>query len=642
MPAPDLPNPLLVALGSDAQALRLIHATFWTSREQGRPWVAVHVEIPGEGGPEESDQASLWLEEATSLGGETLWIQSRTLVGGLLKALQQTGAGEILLGQGKDRWPWGRLGHSTAQELLRRQPGLRVVPLPLDAEVPALPAFPPAGQRLGAAFGGLGVLAACTGLGAILPREQPLPAVFLIFLLGTAFIADRWGLGVGALAVALAASLLDLALGGTPGHTVATGLPVLILLVTLLLGGQFAVALTQRLTQQTRASRRRAALLAALLLLGRNLAKATNPREVAAALAHLGERLLHRPIRLLIPQGDGSWQMLPEGGPAPASPSVETLARNSREGGLEPILDGTHAFLPLGHGEALEGALCLSLSRKQDLPEETWELLRAFALQVALALERARWLEAAQQTRLEAETERMRSALLGAISHDLRTPLAGIQGAASSLLLAPEALGEPARRDLLAMIHDESERLTQLLSNLLELTRLENGTIRVQKEWHPLDEVLGSALRRAETAHGPIAVEVDLPEDLPLIPLDGTLMEQLLINLLVNAHRYAPEGPVSLRAWIGDGTLELAVSDRGPGIPEDFRERIFEKFFRLPGHRKDGGVGLGLAICEAIARAHGGRIWAGGRSDGEGARFRVSLPMDGTPPPPPAAEEVAP
>lgn len=627
-------KPLLVALGSDAQALRLVHTAFWASREQARPWVAVHVEIPGEDGPEEADQARLWLEEAESLGGRALWLQARTLVGGLLKALQQTGADEIRLGQGRDRWPWGRLGHSTAQELLRRQPAARVLPIALEPETAPVPAFPPRGQRLGACFGSLGVLAACAGLSAILPPEQPIPAVFLIFLLGTAFIASRWGLGTGALAVAFSA---------LPGHLLAIEWPLRILFLTLLMGGQFAVALTERLTQQTRTSRRRAALLAALLLLGRNLAKVTKPEEIAGALTHLGERLLHRSIQLLIPQDDGTWRQLPEDLPLvlPLAFQAENLAQDPQAGHLEPLFDGSHAYLPLGHGESHEGVLRIPMSRRQELNEEGWELLRAFALQVALALERVHWLEAAQKTRLENETERMRSALLGSISHDLRTPLAGIQGAASSLLLAPDALSEPARRDLLAMIHDESERLTQLLTNLLELTRLESGTIRVQKEWHPLEELVVAALQRAEAAHGSIRIEMEIPEDLPLVPVDGALLEQLFTNLFVNARRHAPESPVRLRAWLDPESVEFSVSDRGPGIPEDLREQIFKKFFQVPGATQDGGVGLGLAICEAIARAHGGRIWAASPIEGAGSCFRISLPLEGAPPPLPHDEEQA-
>jgi len=639
MPPSPQENPLLVALGSDAPALRLIHAAFWASRERGSAWVAVHVETPGQEEVEEGDQARLWLEEAESLGAKTLWIPAQTLVAGLQEAIRKTTPSEVFLGLGRDRWPWGRLGHSSAQELLRRQPGIRITTISLEPEVRQGPTLPPRDQWLGVILGSLGILGACTGLGAILPPEQPLPAIFLLFLLGTAIIAERWGLMAGALAVAASALLFDVVFDAAPGSLVVGNWPLMALFLVILMGGQFAVALSERLKLQTHNSRRRAAHLAALLMLGRNLAKTVNPGEVAEALAQLGERLLHRRLQLLIPQEGGGWKVFPEGSLVfpPSNLNTESLTQGSRS--MEPFLDGTYAYLPLGHGESLEGALRIAASKKTDLEEESWELLRAFAVQVALALERVRWLEAAQKTRLENETERMRSALLGAISHDLRTPLAGIQGAASSLLLAPEALSEPARRDLLAMIHDESERLTRLLTNLLDLTRLESGAIRVQKEWHPLEELVGAALRQAEAAHGHIQLEMELPADLPLVPVDGALLEQLLINLLANARRYAPESPVHLKAWLGQHTLELAVSDRGPGIPEDFRERIFQKFFQMPGGTQEGGVGLGLAICDAIARAHGGRIWTRSRREGEGASFRVSLPLEGSPPPLPLSEE---
>jgi len=624
-------SPLLVALGSDAQALRLIHAGFWRVRDGGRPWVALHVEVPGEEGAEESDQARLWLEEAQSLGAEALWIKARTLVLGIQEAVRHTGTDEVMLGKGAGRWLWARLGHSSAQELQRRLPGLRIVAVPLGPEIPPSPVVPPRDQWAGAFFGALGILGACTGLGSILPPELPLPAIFLLYLLATALIAQRWGLLVGALSVGASALAFDLAFDSARGSLQVGNWPLLLLFLVILMGGQIAVALAERLAHQTRNSRRRAALQAALLMLGRNLNRVTRPQEIAEVLAHLGERLLHRRIHLLLPQADGTWQSLPAGHAPPNSPRLHPDAY-PRNGELKPVFQGGFAFLSLGHGETLEGVLSIEVSTRGDLDEDGWELLRAFTVQVAIALERARWFEAAQRIRLENETERMRSTLLGAISHDLRTPLAGIQGAASTLLLASETLEPTTRRDLLTMIHAESERLSQLLANLLDLTSLESGVIRVQKEWHPLEEVVGAALRHAEAGHGNLHVELDLPENLPLVPVDGALLEQVLINLLLNAQRHAPGSPVHLRAWVAPDTLELAVSDRGPGIPEALQERVFEKFFQLPGNHQGGGVGLGLAICDAIARAHGGRIWARARSEGPGTTFRLSLPLEGVPP----------
>ena len=253
-------------------------------------------------------------------------------------------------------------------------------------------------------------------------------------------------------------------------------------------------------------------------------------------------------------------------------------------------------------------------------------------MQIALALERLRWLEEARKAQLESETERMRSTLLGAIGHDLRTPLAAIHGAAGSLLL-PSDMSDSTRRDLLTMIQEESERLAQLLGNLLDLTRLESGAIQVQKEWQPLEEVVGSALGGLERRQGALPVQVELPESLPLVPLDAALIEQVLVNLLTNAQRHAPGREIDLRAWEEPGWVHLEVADRGPGIPANLQERIFDKFFRLP-EAGEGGVGLGLAICRAIAQAHGGRIQVQDRPGG-GSSFRLALPLDGTPPPPP-------
>jgi len=497
--------------------------------------------------------------------------------------------------------------------------------------------MPPPGDRLGALFGSLGILGACLGLGAILPPELPLPAIFLLFLLATALIAQKWGLGTGAVAVLASAIIFDLVFDSAQGSLRVGNWPLMALFIVVLGGGQFAVALSERLEQQTRASRRRAALQAALLLLGRNFAKCTSPLEIATALSHLSERLIHRPIYLLVRQADDAWKTLP--GQALEPLAVPDFGPSSQQESLEPKLDGHHAYLPLGHGSALESVLCLPASDRNELDSETLELLRGFAVQVALALERVRWLETAQQVRLENESERMRSSLLGAISHDLRTPLAGIQGAASALLLDSDAIPEATRRDLLGMIHGESQRLTQLITNLLDLTRLESGAIRVQKEWHSLEEVVGSVLRRTES--GPAQVRVELPDDLPLVAMDAALMEQLLINLLENARRHAPGSPVTLGALLQNNSLEIHVSDHGPGIPEDYRERVFDKFFRLPGRTTDGGVGLGLAICDAIAKAHGGSIQAHSPREG-GASFRVILPMEDAPSIPPEPEDAKP
>jgi two-component system sensor histidine kinase KdpD len=256
--------------------------------------------------------------------------------------------------------------------------------------------------------------------------------------------------------------------------------------------------------------------------------------------------------------------------------------------------------------------------------------LDAFARQAALAVERALLVEEAKLVALRARDEEMRSSLLSAVSHDLRTPLASITGAASALRDAQTAADPERRSDLVETIAEEAERLEKLVANLLDMTRLEGGAV-VHREWVPLEEIVGAALVRLERTLAGHPIRTELDPALPLVALDPLLAEQLLVNLLENAAKYTPPGtPVEVRARVAANHLELEVCDRGPGLPPGTESRVFEKFFRAgPVHAP--GVGLGLAICRAIAHAHGGSIVAENR-EGGGACFRVTLPLAGTPP----------
>lgn len=233
---------------------------------------------------------------------------------------------------------------------------------------------------------------------------------------------------------------------------------------------------------------------------------------------------------------------------------------------------------------------------------------------------------------LRAEKEALRSALLSSISHDLRTPLCAIVGSASVLLDEEHPLPREEQRGLLTMIHDEADHLNRLVRNLLDMSRLQSGGLLVKKEWMTLEEVIGSALERLDRLLARHPVQVNLPSNLPLVAIDGTLIEQVFYNLLENASKHTPPGTsISISAAIVDATLTVEVADSGPGLPKDSEERVFERFFRGARARQDSGVGLGLAICRGLIHAHGGTIRAANRSEG-GAVFRFTLPLDGTPP----------
>lgn len=238
---------------------------------------------------------------------------------------------------------------------------------------------------------------------------------------------------------------------------------------------------------------------------------------------------------------------------------------------------------------------------------------------------------------LKAETESLRSPLLSSVSHDLRTPLTAITGAVSTLLRNDVAINEFNRQELLQTIQEEAERLNRIVKNILDMTRLESGAIKVKKEWQSLEEIVGVVLNRLGDRLNDHPLTVDIPGNLPLIPSDGLLLEQLCMNLFENAIKYTPKGTsLELSAFESVHLVTVELADRGPGISQGEEDKIFEKF--VHGGGAGGGVGLGLAVCRAIIVAHGGQIWAENRSGG-GAAFRFTLPAVVMPPLPKEEED---
>jgi two-component system sensor histidine kinase KdpD len=299
----------------------------------------------------------------------------------------------------------------------------------------------------------------------------------------------------------------------------------------------------------------------------------------------------------------------------------------------EPAGLGTHTlpanpalYLPLRAPMRTRGVLALAPEEPRliALPEQ-YRLLETFAAQIALALERVHYVEVAQDALVAMESERMRNALLSTLSHDLRTPLTAIVGLSSAVLKRLED-APAAQRELAHDLHEEAHRMSGMVSNLLDMARLQGGNVQLNRQWQTLEEVVGTALRATARVLGSRDIRVSLPEDLPLLHFDAVLLERVLVNLLENAAKYTPtESPIAIGAAPDADAVHVWVDDLGPGLPPGMEDRIFDRFTRGERETSRPGTGLGLALCRAIIEAHGGHIRAENRAGG-GARFAFTLP----------------
>lgn len=289
--------------------------------------------------------------------------------------------------------------------------------------------------------------------------------------------------------------------------------------------------------------------------------------------------------------------------------------------------------IPIQAARGTLGQIRLWRSTPAILPGEE-RLLRTFASQGALALERAWLAEAESRARVLEESDQLKSAILSSVSHELRTPLSTIKAAASSLRGREVGWDSPARAELIAAIDDEADHLNMLVGNLLDMSRLESGALKPRRDWNILSEIIGGVLSRMKRQAKDHQIKLDMPEDLPLIPADYVQIEQVFTNLISNSLKYAPaDTVVCIRARQETGMIHVQVTNQGPHVPPGDLERIFDKFYRITAADRVAGTGLGLSICKGIVEAHGGHIWAENLPDGLAFNFTLPLSWDGVNPP---------
>lgn len=269
-----------------------------------------------------------------------------------------------------------------------------------------------------------------------------------------------------------------------------------------------------------------------------------------------------------------------------------------------------------------------------DISSGEKRLIQTFASQGALAFERAWLAQAESRARVLEESDRLKSAILSSVSHELRTPLSTIKAAASSLRSREVGWDSPASAELISAIDDEADHLNMLVGNLLDMSRIESGALKPKREWNILSEIIGSVMARMRHLAEEHQIDLDIPENLPLVPVDFVQMEQVFSNLVSNSLKYAPVNTrIHIHVQVENETIHVRVSNQGPTVPSEHLERIFDKFYRVTAADRVTGTGLGLSICKGIIEAHGGRIWAENLLNGLAFNFTLPLTWEGTHPP---------
>ena len=643
---------IMVCVSPSPFANDLVRAGRRLATRLGAPWVAAYVETGASTRLSAEARARVVdaLRLAESLGAETVTLSGPKMSDEILAYARERNVSQIVIGK-PARPLWKRLLFGSIVDALVRGSGdidIHIISGEPGAQPSKPSRFRPRAPDATAYALAVAAVAIATGLAWVMLPHFELANIVMIYLLSVVAVSTRTGRGPAALASILSVAAFDFFFVPPRFTFAVTDSQYLVTFAVMLIVALVVSGLTVSIRTQAESARQRERRTSALYEMSRELASTRGITELmGVALRHLVAVFGGR-MALLLPNATG--RLEPRASllaPFHMDPNDVAVSQWAYEHG-QPAGMGTDnlpgaqmLFIPLLASRGIVGVLGMRLGDPHlfDAPDQ-WHLLETFANQIALAAERGLLAEEAQAAQVSVESERLRNTLLSSVSHDLRTPLAAITGGTSTLLDPTARLDESGRRELLQTMHEEADRLDRLVHNLLEMTRLESGSVQVHREWHALEEPVGAALHRVGARLRARPITTQVPPDLPLVAMDPVLIEQVLINLLDNALKYTPEGsPIEISAFLANmGSLAagppcevvVEVADRGPGLAPGDEQRVFEKFYRSPTVPARGS-GLGLSICRGVMEAHGGRIEAANRPGG-GAVFRFTLPAKETAP----------
>ena len=591
----------------------------------------------------ERDRVAEYLRLAERLGASTMTIPGRKVADEVVAYAETNNITQIVIGK-SDRSRWFEMIHgSVVHDLLRKTGSISVhvisaeagQPTPSTSVTTRVPAEPVA---LLPFLGSAGAVTLALGIGELLVHSVGPESISLVFLMAVLAAAIAWGL-LPALAACVFSVLAYNFFFLPPLYTFTIADPEnVVALFFFLVVAVIVSNLTAAGRRQIVSARARAKTTAELYAFSRKLAGIGTLDDLLWATVYQVASMLRVRTVLLLPKPDATSLDVASAYPPEDQLDEADMAaarwcweHNHPTGrGSDTLPGGKWLFLPLRTGSGAVGVIGIERDMPGPLltPDER-RLLDALADQAAVAIGRISLVRGLAEARVQAESDRLRAALLTSISHDLRTPLASIIGTVSSLRRYADKYDAADRDELLATLESEAERLNRFVGNLLDMTKLEAGIIDIKLDLADVAEIIGAALERTASVLARHQIKVSLAPDLPMLRLDPTLFEQVLFNLLDNAAKYSPAGSrIDLRARRDGDVVAVQVVDEGPGIPPDDLERIFDKFYRVQAQdRRRAGTGLGLAICRGFIEAQGGRIEAQNRRDRSGAILTIRLPV---------------
>ncbi len=635
---------ILVCVSPSPASARLVRGARRLAASLHADWIAAFVETSASLRLSSADRARVaeHLQLARTLGADSVTLAGENGAAEVITLARQRNVTRIVVGKPTHSTWRDRARGSFLESLVRMSGDIDIHVIRGDEEVAGearAQQAPRRKKKLANVTAGLGAAVASAVLatlaGQLIFGRTQLADVVMAYLFGIILVSLRWGLVPSLFAAVVSVFSFDFFFI-PPYHQLAVAdLQHIVTFAVMFLVAAIISGLTERVRDQAAAARERELRTASLYSLSRALTAAKTRHEILSAATKqihevFGGRataLIPGPGRLLVPNLDDAWTYAVDEKERAVAEWVWEHGKPAGRG-TDTLPSAQALYLPLEGATGRLGVMGLLADPSEDAPQDDRQQLQAFLDQMSAALDRARLAGQAQETQLRVEAEQLRNSLLSSVSHDLRTPLAVITGTATAL--ASDKLVPEERTQLAETIVEEAGRLNRLVRNLLDMTRVDAGALRIHKEWQPVEEVIGSALAATEAVLGARPIEVDLSRDL-VAPFDAILIQQVLVNLLENAAKYAgPTSPLKLTARGSKHSVEIVVSDRGAGVPPGDEAHIFEKFYRA-AKGKGGGVGLGLTICRGIVSAHGGRIWAANR-EGGGASFHFTLPLEGSPP----------